>query len=245
MKANAWRKFLEEQRDRHGKVLFTVTELANVAGTSRAALNVELTRLRNQEIIAKYAHGLYGLPGAVSPQVLVPAIDSHAYITGHYALYGHHSGDPGARRHYLLHGPAESPVAGAGHAGRALGLCMRAERSVLSRVRRGDCSSGAGALRLCLSFPAAGDRAGGPGHFPESRPTARCRFSSHSRAIPNQRAGARRATSSRAIRLRLQTGQRGLSPVECLFVAEHDECFEPLASPANPHYIRIRCPDTE
>ena len=48
--------------DRHGKVLFTVTELANAAGTSRAALNVELARLRRQEIIAKYAHGLYGLP---------------------------------------------------------------------------------------------------------------------------------------------------------------------------------------
>jgi hypothetical protein len=89
VKANAWRKFLEEQRDRQGKVLFTVTELANVAGTSRAALNVELTRLRNQEIITKYTYGLYGLPGAVSPQVLIPAIDSHAYITGHYALYGY------------------------------------------------------------------------------------------------------------------------------------------------------------
>jgi predicted transcriptional regulator of viral defense system len=90
MKANVWRKYLEEQRDRHEKVLFTVTELANVAGASRAAVNVELTRLRQQEIIAKYAHGLYGLPGAVTPQVLVPAIDSHAYITGHYALYRHH-----------------------------------------------------------------------------------------------------------------------------------------------------------
>jgi hypothetical protein len=89
VKALAWWKFLEEQRDRHGKVLFTVTELANVAGASRAALNVELARLRSQEIIAKYAHGLYGLPGAVSPEVLVPAIDSHAYITGHYALYRH------------------------------------------------------------------------------------------------------------------------------------------------------------
>ncbi len=90
MRGHAWRKFLAEQRDRHGKVLFTVTELANVAGTSRAALNVELTRLRDQEIIAKYAHGLYGVPGAVSPQVLVPVIDSHAYITAHYALYGYH-----------------------------------------------------------------------------------------------------------------------------------------------------------
>jgi hypothetical protein len=80
---------LQQQRQRHGKVLFTVTELANVADTSRAALNVELTRLRDQEIIVRYAHGLYGMPDAVSPQVLVPAIDSHAYITGHYALYGY------------------------------------------------------------------------------------------------------------------------------------------------------------
>ncbi len=90
MKAIAWRKFLEEQRDRHGKVLFTLTELANVACTSSAALNVELARLRRQEIIVRYTHGLYGLPDAVSPQVLVPAMDSHAYITGHYALYRHH-----------------------------------------------------------------------------------------------------------------------------------------------------------
>ena len=129
MKANAWRKFLEEQRDRHGKVLFTVTELANVAGTSRAALNVELTRLRRPgDHRRSMPHGLYGLPGAVSPQVLVPAIDSHAYITGHYALYRTPPGDPDARHHHLLHGPAESPGAGASHAGRAPGLCVRAER---------------------------------------------------------------------------------------------------------------------
>jgi hypothetical protein len=89
MRANAWRTFLEEQRARYGKVLFTVTELANVACASPSALNVELARLRDQEIIVRYAHGLYGMPGAVSPQVLVPAIDSHAYLTGHYALYGY------------------------------------------------------------------------------------------------------------------------------------------------------------
>jgi hypothetical protein len=87
MRANAWRRFLEEQRERHRKVLFTVTELANMAGTSRIALNVELTRLRQQGVITRYAHGLYGMPGAAGPQELVPAIDSHAYITGHYALY--------------------------------------------------------------------------------------------------------------------------------------------------------------
>jgi hypothetical protein len=89
VKASAWRGFLTDQRDQHGKVLFTVTELANVAGVSRAALNVELARLREQAIVTKYAHGLYGLPGAVSVETLVPAIDSHAYITGHYALYVH------------------------------------------------------------------------------------------------------------------------------------------------------------
>ncbi len=89
MRANAWRQYLEEQRERYGKVLFTRTELANVAGASQAALNVELARLRRQGILVRHAHGLYGMPGAVSPQSLVPAIDSHAYITGHYALYEH------------------------------------------------------------------------------------------------------------------------------------------------------------
>lgn len=89
MRANAWRQYLEEQRERYGKVLFTRTELANVAGASPAALNVELARLRRQGIVVRHAHGLYGMPGAVSPQSLVPAIDSHAYITGHYALYAH------------------------------------------------------------------------------------------------------------------------------------------------------------
>lgn len=89
MRASAWRKYLGEQRERYGKVLFTLTELANVACASPSALNVELARLRRQEIIVRYTHGLYGVPGAVSPQVLVPAIDPHAYITGHYALYGY------------------------------------------------------------------------------------------------------------------------------------------------------------
>jgi hypothetical protein len=89
VRADAWRKYLEDQRAKYGKVLFTLTELANVAGASPAALNVELARLRRQEIIVRYTHGLYGMPGAVSPQVLVPAIDSHAYLTGHYALYGY------------------------------------------------------------------------------------------------------------------------------------------------------------
>jgi hypothetical protein len=89
VKANAWREYLKEQRERYGKVLFTVTELTNVACVPRIALNVQLARLRRQKIIVRYAHGIYGTPDAVSPQVLVSAIDSHAYITAHYALYAY------------------------------------------------------------------------------------------------------------------------------------------------------------
>jgi hypothetical protein len=84
-----WQRYLDEQRRLHDKILFTVTELANVAGASRNALNVELSRLRRQGLIVQYAHGLYGLSGAVSPERLLPAMDSHAYITGSYALHLH------------------------------------------------------------------------------------------------------------------------------------------------------------
>jgi hypothetical protein len=87
MKARAWQDCLQQQRDQHEKVLFTITELAHIAGVSRAALNVELARLRQQGIVTQYAHGLYGMPGAVTATSLVPAIDCHAYITGHYALH--------------------------------------------------------------------------------------------------------------------------------------------------------------
>lgn len=71
-------------------MLFTVTELANLARVSRNALNVELFRLCNRGIVMRYAQGLYGLPGAVGPEELLPAIDSHAYITGTFALLRHH-----------------------------------------------------------------------------------------------------------------------------------------------------------
>lgn len=89
MKANDWRNFMEAQRRDHGKVLFTVTELANVAGVSRNAINVELSRLRKQGVIVKYAHGCHGLPGAATPAILLSAMDSHAYMTGSYALRTH------------------------------------------------------------------------------------------------------------------------------------------------------------
>lgn len=89
MKSREWQKYLEEQQRLHGKSLFTVTELANAAGTSRSALNVELARLRRQGLITRYAHGRYGLPNAITPTVLLPSLDSHAYITGGYALHLH------------------------------------------------------------------------------------------------------------------------------------------------------------
>ncbi len=89
MKARKWHQLLEEQRGAHGKTLFTVTELVHLGPVGRNALNVELSRLCGQNILVRYAHGLYGLPGAVSADDLLPAIDSHAYMTGLYALHRH------------------------------------------------------------------------------------------------------------------------------------------------------------
>ena len=71
MKAVDWQRFFEEQRGAHNKILFTVTELANVAGTSRRALNVELSRLVDQRIVVHYAYGVYGPPANVSVEMLV------------------------------------------------------------------------------------------------------------------------------------------------------------------------------
>ncbi len=87
MKAREWRAALEDQRKTHGKALFTLTELANLAQVGRNALQVELSRLRRQGVVVRYAQGLYGLPGAVSAEELLPAIDSHAYMTGLHALH--------------------------------------------------------------------------------------------------------------------------------------------------------------
>jgi len=90
MKARDWRRYLEDQRRDHDKLIFTVTELANAADISRQALNVELGRLRKYGLIERYARGLYGPPGGVSPETLLPELDAHAYITGSYALFLHH-----------------------------------------------------------------------------------------------------------------------------------------------------------
>ena len=90
MKARQWQQYLENQSRRHGKVVYTTTELANVAGTSLRALNVELTRLRQYGIIERYSNGIYGLPGRASPEMLLPFVDRCAYISSGYALHYHH-----------------------------------------------------------------------------------------------------------------------------------------------------------
>ena len=92
MKTLKWIKFLETQKTRHGKVLFRVAELANAAGRSHHALNVELARLVKNGVTARYATGVYGLPGAATAEHLVATLDADAYITGMFALYRHNLG---------------------------------------------------------------------------------------------------------------------------------------------------------
>lgn len=89
MRAIDWQQFLQEQRDRHGKVVFTMTELANVSSLGPRSLKVALSRLVDRGVIQNYAKGRYGLAGAVRIEDLVPSLDPAAYITGMYALYRH------------------------------------------------------------------------------------------------------------------------------------------------------------
>ena len=89
MSAVKWIKFLQEQREQYGKVVFTVTELANAGGSKGTSIKVVLQRLVAQGIIERYSDGRYGQPGAATIEDLIPALDSNAYITGMYALYRH------------------------------------------------------------------------------------------------------------------------------------------------------------
>jgi hypothetical protein len=84
-----WMRFLQAQRQQHGKLIFTVTELANVAQASARVLNVELSRLIKRGLILRYAQGRYGAVEGVSPEDVLPFVDSSAYITGLYALHRH------------------------------------------------------------------------------------------------------------------------------------------------------------
>ncbi len=89
MKTLDWHRCLERQRVMHNKTVFTVTELANLSGSASAGLSTELSRLVRRGVLARYAAGKYGLPGAVTPDVLLPHLDAGAYMTGFYALSRH------------------------------------------------------------------------------------------------------------------------------------------------------------
>lgn len=89
MKTMEWRKYLEEQARQHKKFLFSITELANISGTSRRAVNVELSRLRRYGLIERYGRGYYGLPAQVTLEILLPFLDHDAYITGNASLFHH------------------------------------------------------------------------------------------------------------------------------------------------------------
>jgi hypothetical protein len=89
MKALEWQEFFRRERERHGKVVFTVTELANAALASPGALNVQMARLLKRGLALRYARGRYGPTEGVSPEDLLPLVDSSAYVTGFYALHRH------------------------------------------------------------------------------------------------------------------------------------------------------------
>lgn len=89
MKMLQWMRFFTAQRERHGKNVFTVAELSNVANTSPAVMNVELGRLVKQGVIRRWVPGRYGLPDGVTAAELANAIDADAYATGAYALAHH------------------------------------------------------------------------------------------------------------------------------------------------------------
>ena len=89
MKALEWRNFFTDQKALHGKLIFSVAELANAAHTSLHALNTELGRLLKRGIVCRYAQGRYWPAQGVAPEKILPAIDPGAYITGFYALFLH------------------------------------------------------------------------------------------------------------------------------------------------------------
>ena len=86
MKAVDWVRCLTDLRDRHGKRVFTVAELANVANASPAVINVELGRLVKRGLIRRWVPGRYGLPDGVTASELAAAIDPDSYVTGAAAL---------------------------------------------------------------------------------------------------------------------------------------------------------------
>src|SRR5262249_31155824 len=79
-----------EQRALHGKLIFSVAELANAAQTTLRGVNTELGRLVRRGLITRYAQGWYGPPQGVAPEDILPLVDAGAYLTGFYALFRYH-----------------------------------------------------------------------------------------------------------------------------------------------------------
>lgn len=89
MRAIEWLMTLQDQHDKYGKVVFTPTELSNIASQDAGSINMSLSRLIKRGIIQRYANGKYGLTGRARVEDLVFSMDSAAYVTGMYALYRH------------------------------------------------------------------------------------------------------------------------------------------------------------
>jgi len=89
MKALHWERTLRGLREKNGREFFRPTELANIAQTPAGFIAVEIARLAAAGVLVRYAHGVYGLPGARDIRQLVGAIDPGAYITGAAALHFH------------------------------------------------------------------------------------------------------------------------------------------------------------
>jgi hypothetical protein len=89
MKAIDWLKTFQKQRDEHGKVIYTLTELSNMAAQDTRSVKMAISRLVDRGILQRYANGRYGMKDYVKVEDLVSSIDSAAYVTGMYALYRH------------------------------------------------------------------------------------------------------------------------------------------------------------
>jgi hypothetical protein len=87
MKAIEWQRALQAQREQHGKVVFSLTELANLCGQNQRSVAVGLHRLTRAGVLERYTDGRYGLPGAATIDDLLRSLDACAYITGMAALY--------------------------------------------------------------------------------------------------------------------------------------------------------------
>ena len=77
MKILQWQRFFAEQKAAHGKVVFSVAELANAARTTPHAVNTEIGRLLHRGVIARYAQGRYGPAEAASGAAALPGGGAH------------------------------------------------------------------------------------------------------------------------------------------------------------------------